>query len=148
MPSLTTRTINRLGVTALALALLAAASWAQQKPALAASPAAQSGQFSDQELRSFAKAAVQLHRIGEKTRASLESTKTVDEKQAIAKDLAKQQVQAVKASGLTVRRYNAIANAARVNPKLRAKVNQLLKEYAPRGVVVVAASVPMTFRRR
>lgn len=139
MPRRTIRTLNRFGVIALALALSAGTAWAQQRHSPASPRAARGAHFSDQQLRSFAKSAIQLQRIGQKVLVTLRATKTPDAKQAVARRLEAQQVQAVKAMGLTVRQYNAISRAIRRDPQLRIKVDAYLKHYAPHSEIVAPA---------
>lgn len=150
MPRCTLRTPLRAGVVAVALALSVGTVWAKapQSPGAApaaeaagAVPAAQGAHFSDQELRSFAKVAVQLHRIAEKDRASLKAAQTVAAKEAVARQLQTQQAQAATSNGLTVAQYNAISAAAGVEPALRMRVDGYLERASPK-FTVVAGRIP------
>jgi len=147
--------LNRVGVIAITLALSTATSWAQQPQSPASPPPSQIAQgrasqgpavfipatASDQQLRAFAEAAIQLQRIGQKARASLQAATTADARQAVARQLDQRQIQAVMATGLTVSQYNMIASAIRADPSMRMRVDVYLKQYAP-GLTIVAASIP------
>jgi Domain of unknown function (DUF4168) len=149
------RALNSVGVIAFVLAVSTATGRAQQPQSPASPPPSQiahgaaslgSAVFtpataSDQQLRAFAKAAIQLQRIAQRTRVSLQAAKTVDARQAVARQLDRQQIQAVMATGLTVSQYNVIASAIRADPRMRMRVDVYLKRYAP-GVTIVAASIP------
>ncbi len=126
MPRNTIRTLNRFGALALALALPAGMALAQQSAA--DPPAAQAAQFSDLQLQSFAKAALQVRRIAQNAEASLQGAKTAQARQAVVASAEKEQVQAVKTSGLTVGQYDAISMAARQNPNLRLKIGQYVRQ--------------------
>jgi Domain of unknown function (DUF4168) len=155
VPRSTIRARNSVGVIAIVLALSTATTWAGQPRPPASPPPSQIAQgaasqgpavfipatASDQQLRAFAKAAIQLQRIAQRTRASLQAAKTVDARQAVARQLDKQQIQAVTATGLTVSRYNVISSAIRADPRMRMRVDVYLERYAP-GITIVAASIP------
>lgn len=130
----TIKTLSRFGVIGLALALSAGTGWA-------ASYASQAAQFSDQQLRSVAQVAVQLHQIAVKAQATLKTKTTDSEKEAVAQQLEAQQIQAVKAGGLTVKLYNEITSAARTNPQVRIKLTHYLEKASPH-LAIVAASIP------
>lgn len=120
---------------ALALALASTAALAQQRPAAphAAPPTAQAAHFSDQQLQSFAHAALQVRQIAQKAEVSLKQAKTNKAKQTVLTGAEKQQIQALKTNGLTVGQYNAISTAARHNPKMRLKIGNYVKQDIGKG---------------
>lgn len=127
MPKTTIQALNRLGAITLALVLSTAAVWAQQRtPAAPSAP--QAAHFSNQQLRSFAAAALQVQRIARKARASLQAAKSPKAQETVMKSVESQQIQAVKTSGLTVAQYEAISTAARQNAKMRLKIGNYVKE--------------------
>jgi hypothetical protein len=128
MPRSTIRTLHRFGAIAFALALALPAGMALAQQSAADPPAARAMQFSDQQLQSFAKAALQVRRIAQRAEASLQGTKTASARQAVVASAEKEQVRAVKASGLTLDQYNAISMAARQNPNMRMKIGQYVRQ--------------------
>lgn len=127
MPRRTIRTLNFFGAIALALALSAGVALAQQH-SVVTPPSGQAAHFSDQQLQSFAKAALQIRGIAEKARASLQSAKSSKAKQSVLSSVESRQIQALKSNGLTVRQYEAISAAARKDPKMRLKIGNYVKQ--------------------
>lgn len=115
------------GVVALVFALAGGSALAQ--PPAAALHTAQSQHFSDGQLQSYAKAAIQVEHIGQKVQASLPTAKTNQARQALFASAEKQQMHAVTANGLTVQQYDAISAAGRKNPQIRAKILADIKKY-------------------
>ena len=121
------RSFTRFGVIVLALALSAGLVSAQQRSP-AAAPAIKAAHFSDQQLRSFAQAALQVRQIAMKARASLQAAKTPKARKDLINSAETRQIQAVKANGLTVSQYDAISLAARQDAKMRMKIGKYVKQ--------------------
>lgn len=104
--------------------------WAQQPPQ---APAARPAHFSPHDLKTFAKAAVDVRRVARKAKASWQAAKTKQDKQAVAQTARRREVQAVKAHGMTVRKYEAIVMAARTDAGTRAKIMSYIRQYSSHG---------------
>jgi Domain of unknown function (DUF4168) len=121
----------RSRVMTVMLALVAIAgtplTWAQSEQA----PAEQSkATYSDAELKSFAAAAVDVHRINSNYLPKLAEA-SPDEQRQIEKQAAQETTRAVEKQGLTSDKYDAILTAAQTKPDVAKKVEQFLNE-APR----------------
>lgn len=127
MPRRSIRTINLFGAITLALALSGGVALAGQH-SLTVPPAGKAAHFSDQQLQSFAKAALQIRAIAEKARASLQGAKTNKAKETVLRGVQSRQIRALKSNGLTVSQYEAISAAARHDPKLRLKIGNYVKQ--------------------
>jgi hypothetical protein len=103
------------GAVVVMLALSGGAAMAQQQPSQAMPQ--QNASFTDAQLQSYAKAAVQVRKIAQQPEAA-KSPQTAQ----------KQQMQAVKSNGLTVQQYNAISAASQENPQIHAKVAMYMKQ--------------------
>jgi len=132
MPAINSRKLRYASAVALTIAsLTGATAWAQQRPQ--APQASQPAHFSSQDLKNFAKAALDVRRVAEKARASWQAAKTKQDKQAVAQTAQRHEIEAVKAHGITVRKYKAIVMAARTDPKTRAQVMAYIKQYSGQG---------------
>ena len=103
--------------------------WAPLAPAQASSPplAAQSaGSFSDEELKSFALAAVEIHMINETWLPKLQTATSPEERQEVQKSASAQMQRAVETKGMTIERFEEILSQARANPEVADRVRQHL----------------------
>lgn len=106
--------------------------WAQQPRQ--APQATQPAHFSSHDLKSFAKAAVDVRRVAQKAKASWRAAKTKHDKRAVARAAQRQEVQAIKAHGMTVRKYEAIVMAVRTDAGTRTKVMSYINQYSKQRV--------------
>ena len=107
-------------------------------PALAQSsdkaPAAteQGGQaaaeYSENDLKAFAVAALEVRRIRESFTPKVEAAETPEQRQEISKEATDQMVKAVEKHGLTAQKYNNIYADSQSNEQLAERVNQHLRE--------------------
>jgi len=98
-------------------------------PALAGAPAglqlAQAGQFSDEQIRSFALAALEVQEIRTEYVARIQQAGSDDERQQLAEEASAEMVGAVQDTpGITVEDYNAIVQASSDNPELTERINR------------------------
>jgi hypothetical protein len=102
---------------------------AQDYQAQAQQPATPPSEFSQNQLKSFAVAAIQVQEIRSKWQVRMQQE---DRNTKEAKELQEQAnseiVQAVGDAGLTVETYNAIAAAARANPELANRIASLMQQ--------------------
>jgi len=98
--------------------------WAQSEPAQIEQSKAT---YSDAELKSFAAAAVDVHRINSNYLPKLADANP-DEQRQIEKQALQETTQAVEKQGLTSDKYDAILTAAQTKPDVAKKVEQYLNE--------------------
>ena len=122
------RTFSLCSAAAIMLAASSAAVQAQPQPASASRRA----HFSNSQLRAYAKAAVQVQKIGQQEKVTLQPAKTATQRQAAMAGVRSKEVQAVKSDGLAVRQYQAIFAAAKGNPQVRAKIDGYIKSFSGR----------------
>jgi uncharacterized protein DUF4168 len=117
-------------LTALTLAMScvlgAAPAWGQAD----STPSAQSPQYSEAELKSFAAAAVEVHRINSGYLPKMAEA-APDEQKVLEQQALRETTAAVEKQGLTSDRYDQILNAAQTQTEVAQKVEQYLKR-APR----------------
>ena len=125
------RNLPIVAVAALGMAFGAASLMpvqAQQAPAPAQAPAATSA-YSDEQLRSFAVATLQIQEVGQEYQPRMEAAETTEQQQQLAQEANAQMVQIVEqVEGITVPEYNEIAEAARANPEIMQQINPLIGE--------------------
>jgi len=118
----------RSSVMTVMLALMGIAgaplTWAQSEPAQIEQSKAT---YSDAELKSFAAAAVDVHRINSNYLPKLADANP-DEQRQIEKQALQETTQAVEKQGLTSDKYDAILTAAQTKPDVAKKVEQYLNE--------------------
>ena len=126
--------ITRLPIVAVAALGMAfgvasvAPAQAQTAPAPAQSPAQN---FSEDQLRSFAVATLQIQDVGQEYQPRMEAAESTEEQQTLAQQANAQMVQIVEqVEGITVPEYNAIAEAARADPEIMQQINTLIGEEA------------------
>ncbi len=114
-----------------ALAVLSAlwlvqAAPAQQAPAPPGSE--QPAKVSDTELRAFAKAYVEFHRIRQRYESSLNSAQDPAAKEKLRQEGNRKAKEAIQKQGLTVETYNRIFTTINGNTDLRSKALKLINE--------------------
>ena len=121
----------RSTVMAVALALAGVAgvpsTWAQNQQVPSEQSAAA---YSDAELKSFAAAAVDVHRINSNYLPKLADANPVQQQQ-LEKQALQETTRAIEKQGLTSDKYDEILTAAQSQPEVAKKVEQFLDE-APR----------------
>jgi post-segregation antitoxin (ccd killing protein) len=115
----------------LALAGIAGApsTWAQSDQAPKTEPS--TAAYSDAELKSFAAAAVDVHRINSTYLPKLAEAGP-DEQRQIETQAMQETTRAVEKQGLTSDKYDAILSAAQSRPEVAKKVEQFLNETPPK----------------
>jgi Domain of unknown function (DUF4168) len=120
----------RSTIMAAMLALLSVAAipmtWAQTESA----PTEQTTPYSDNELKSFAAAAVEVHRINSGYLPKMAEA-TPDQQRALEQQALRETTAAVEKQGLTSDKYDEILTAAQTRPEVATKVEQFLNK-APR----------------
>lgn len=108
------------------------AAWAPlaMVPAEESAGGASASPYGDAELRSFATAAVQVRRITDAYVEKMVAAKSEQEKKQLERLASGDMVQAVKKEGLSVDKYQDIANRVQTDPDLAERVKQKLKEVA------------------
>lgn len=108
-----------------ALALLAGAAWS---PALAEAPSATPQVPTDQapvtqdKLKSFAVASLEVERISQQYAPKLQAAKTQADQDAVRQEATDKMVDAVQKKGLSVEEYRRIAIAARADPQIARQI--------------------------
>jgi hypothetical protein len=119
-------------LSAIAAALLAVAAptaFAQQQPQ---NPPMTPPAFSQQQIESFADAALEMQRIQTELNAKGREAGNADEIARLQQQAQADAVQAVEGSGLSVDEYTAIVQAAKQDPQLYAMIVDLMQQRAPR----------------
>lgn len=96
--------------------------------------ATQPAHISNHALKKFAKASIDVRRVARKATASWRAAKSLREMKAVAHKAQLKETQAVRADGLTVRKFKAIAKTASADPRTRAKIMAYIKEYLNRRI--------------
>jgi len=128
---------NRSNLVTLALAAIGAA-WLAVAPAQTTqsesaknTPAAQKSTSrppSDAELKSFAGAVVEVHRINDAYIPKLEAAGTADEEQKLEAAALREMVQAVENEGLSVEKYEDILTQAQTSRELVHRLKRPLRD--------------------
>ena len=87
--------------------------------------------YSDAELKSFAAAAVDVHRINSTYLPKLAEA-SADQQRQIEKQALQETTRAVEKQGLTSDKYDEILSAAQSKPEVAKKVEQFLNETPPK----------------
>jgi hypothetical protein len=105
-----------------ALALIAGAAWS---PALAEAPTTTPPQapadrpaVSNDQLKSFAVASLEVERISQEYAPKLQAAKTPADQESVRQEATEKMVDAVQKKGLSVEEYRRIAIAARADPQI------------------------------
>lgn len=122
-----------LRVAALALALGAGTSsiaLAQSSNGArpASPPAAAAASITDQELKSFAVAALEVKKINDNYRPRYQSAGTPAEKQQVQKEATEKMSSAVQQKGLTVDKYNQIVRVAQADPQVAKTIDDYARQ--------------------
>lgn len=117
---------SRLTLSAVAtLALLAGAAWS---PALAEAPSttpqapADKPAVSQDQLKSFAVASLEVERISQEYAPKLQAAKTPADQESVRQEATEKMVDAVQKKGLSVEEYRRIAIAARADPQIARQI--------------------------
>lgn len=86
--------------------------------------ASQQAQFSRSQIQKFARVQQKIRSISSKWRKKIRSENDQQKIQQYRQQANKQMIAAVKKSGLSVKQYNKIANAAQSNPQLAKRIQQ------------------------
>lgn len=109
-----------------ALAVSPAAGAPPQSSETQQSPSQQS--FSEETLKQFAMATVEVQRIGEAYRPQLESAGSSEQRQAIQTQAVDEMVKAVNDVGLSVETYNEVHRAAQADPNLASRIDTYMRD--------------------
>lgn len=91
-------------------------------------PDAGSGQFTDEQLRSFAAASIEVESLHQRWAPQIAAAETPDAQADIRAQAMEEMGQAVQAEGLTVDEYNEIVSAIRADPETAQTVVQYRSE--------------------
>ena len=112
------------------LALLGVAAMPVSFAQTESAPAEQATSYSDAELKSFAAAAVEVHRINSGYLPKMAEA-SPDEQRTLEQQALRETTAAVQKQGLTSDKYDEILTAAQTRPEVATKVEQFLNK-APR----------------
>lgn len=128
------------GLTAVPMLSVAAVAQTAQPPAAEApatqAPATQTpapGQisFSEEKLKSFVVALLEVNEINKSYLPRVQAAKTAEEKQQLGQEAQQKMVEAVEGTeGITVDEYTSIVQAAQSDPKVAEQINGLIQETA------------------
>lgn len=111
-------------VTAAALTFAGAAAAQNQAP----TPQQQApAQVSDQELKSFAEATVEVQKISQDYEPRIQSAPDQQAGQELRQQAQAEMVSAVEAKGLTVEKYQEIYHLAQLDPQVRQRVASMIE---------------------
>lgn len=96
-------------------------------------PVGVQGQLGEKELRAFAKAYVETHKLREKYTAKLQSAGGPDQQEQIRRQAAAEIENVLTSQGLTVKSYNHIFTTVNEDEILRKKALSLIKEERARS---------------
>jgi hypothetical protein len=123
MSKIVLRAVALIGLSFFCFASLA---YAQSQPSQQGS--AQQTKVSDKELRAFAKAYVEYHKIRQRYEPTLNNVKDPTVKEKLQQEGNTKVKEAVEKQGLTVDRYNKIFATVNANEELRKKALKLINE--------------------
>ena len=120
---------SRFPITAIAaFALLTGAAWAPvalaegETTTPPQAPSAPRPNVSQEQLKSFAVASVEVDKISQEYAPKLEAAKSASDQEAVRQEATEKMVDAVQKKGLSVEDYRRIAIAARANPDLAREI--------------------------
>ena len=113
------------GALILTMALPMQAQDTQPKPQ---QPSTQQLEPSQDQLKSFASAALQIQQIRSKWQTRMQAAESDEKAQEFQTQASAEMANAVKEKGLTVETYRAIATAARDNPELASRIAKLMEQ--------------------
>jgi hypothetical protein len=85
-------------------------------------------QFSDEELKTFVVAVIEVQRINDDYMNKLGAVSTPEEQDRVLQTAADQMTQVVEKNGMTVDRFTEILNHAQMNPQLASRVRKHMNE--------------------
>lgn len=89
---------------------------------------AQTTQFSDEKIESFAEARQSVMEISSEWQERLNNTESQEKLNSLQAQVQEEMVQAVRDEGLSVNDYNMLVNAVQSNPELRNRVRELMMQ--------------------
>ena len=126
---------NRKGKTHFAIlgaVMLGTSSIAATAPAIAADRVAQAGQpsgdFSDEQLQAYARAAVQVQQINQAMEQAQQNSSDPGQAQEMQKQAYSDLERVIKSNGLTIDEYNAIGQKAQTDAETREKVTNYFRQ--------------------
>ena len=93
-------------------------------------PPAQQLEPSQDQLKSFVSAALEVQQIRSKWQPRIQAADSAEQAQELQVQASTEMVSAVQDKGLTVDTYKAIAMAARDNPELASRITKLMEQQA------------------
>jgi len=93
-------------------------------------PPAQQLEPSQDQLKSFVSAALEVQQIRSKWQPRIQAADSAEQAQELQVQASTEMVSAVQDKGLTVDTYRAIAMAARDNPELASRITKLMEQQA------------------
>lgn len=124
-PRLSTSTIT---VLAVAFGLAWAPPAAAQSYGQPENPAATERSFSQEDLKAYALAALDVQGIRQSYHLKLQSAETPGQQVELQKEATDRMVNAVRGQGLSVEKYNMISNAAQSDAELNKRINTYMRE--------------------
>lgn len=94
----------------------------------ASPPAAAAASITDQELKSFAVAALEVKKINDNYRPRYQSADTPAAKQQVQKEATEKMSSAVAQKGLTVDKYNQIVRVAQADPEVAKTIDDYARQ--------------------
>lgn len=91
-------------------------------------PAAAAASITDQELKSFAVAALEVKKINDSYRPRYQAAGTPAEKQQVQKEATEKMSSAVQQKGLTVDKYNQIVRVAQADPEVAKTIDDYARQ--------------------
>lgn len=97
-------------------------------PSATTPPAAAAASISDQELRTFADAAVEVKKINDNYRPRYRAADTAAAKQQVQKEATEKMAEAVQSKGLSVDKYNQIVRVAQADPQVAKTIDDYARK--------------------
>jgi hypothetical protein len=96
-----------------------------------ATPGAPTADFTDEKLRSFAMAFIEVDKVNRTFSEQVEAAPSDTEKQELREEAGRKMVEAVEGTdGITAEEYGSIMNAAQADPELVARIQTMIGEAA------------------
>jgi len=111
-----------IATTLAAVALMALASPPAYAQAADAEPPAAAPQITDQQLQSYAVAALQVEKVNKTYQPMINKAPTREEQKTLYDKAAQEMVEVIRNSGLSVEQYNQITTLVQSNPELSKQV--------------------------
>lgn len=117
-----------LGLAVASISPAAAQSGASSSPAKPGASEQGQAQYSDEDLKAFAVAALEVRQIRESYTPKVQQADTPQKRQEISKEATDKMVEAVEKHGLSAQKYNNIYSASQNDPSLADRVNKHLRD--------------------